>query len=436
MISMIRRQRPDTGLPEVSTDTWWDRLWRPFWALPAAVALTALFAGLLLPLADSSLAAHLPYVFQGGPDGARNLLGTIATAMISVTGLVFSLTMVVLQLASSQFTPRILGDFLERRITQVTLGVFVASFVFALETLRSVRGSSQGEVSFVPQLSVTLAFILVLASMGCFLAFIHDITTSIQVSAVISRIGDTSVDLVDRLHPQDQPDEASPWTPQPGAPLTKVEAETHGTLTQIAYRTLVELAQEVDAVVTLELPIGAFVMEGDVLGSIWGADEVPDHVERRMRNAIRLGRERVMSQEVGFGLRQLVDIAERALSPGINDPTTAVQCLHQIRRILRPIVQRPGPSSQILDDEQHVRVIPSTSARGRADRLGARGDRALRTGLTPGAPRSTRAPGPADPRGRPGSPSRHQRCAREQRVTPAMTLNRACQDTISDVPIR
>ena len=114
-----------------------------FWALPATICAVAVLLGLSLPPLERGISAHLPYVFQGGPDGARSVLGSIAGAMISVTGLVFSITMVVLQLASSQFTPRVLGSFLSSRITQATLGVFTASFVFALTVLRFVQGGSE-----------------------------------------------------------------------------------------------------------------------------------------------------------------------------------------------------------------------------------------------------------------------------------------------------
>ncbi|MDO5684325.1 MAG: DUF2254 family protein, partial [Propionibacteriaceae bacterium] len=138
--------------PRVRPQPWWSRMWRPFWAVPAACAVGAVVAGLFLPQLDRTLGAELPFVFPGGPDGARSVLGTIAGAMISVTGLVFSITMVVLQLASQQFTPRLLGTFLQSRLSQGTLGSFIASFVYALTVLREVRGEQSGN-AFVPQLS-------------------------------------------------------------------------------------------------------------------------------------------------------------------------------------------------------------------------------------------------------------------------------------------
>lgn len=178
------------GTPSVASRSVWRDLWSPFWAVPVACVVAALVLGVVLPIAEEGFDAELPYVFQGGPSGARGLLGNIATGMISMTGLVFSITMVILQLASSQFSPRVLGNFLGSRITQATFGVFTATFVYALTVTRYVRGDYGETSAFVPQVSVTLAFLLVVACVGCFLAFIHHITTSIQVSKVISGIGD------------------------------------------------------------------------------------------------------------------------------------------------------------------------------------------------------------------------------------------------------
>ncbi|TFI50130.1 DUF2254 domain-containing protein, partial [Micrococcus endophyticus] len=177
-------------------------LFRPFWVIPALVSLAAVVVGLTLPLVDAGLRHQIGVAFPGGPDGARSVLGTIASAMISVTGLVFSITMVVMQLASSQFSPRILQDFLSTRITQWTLGAFVASFVYSLTVLREVRGASGGGEVFVPQLSVSLAYVLVLTAFALFLAFIRTIMSLIQVSDVVSRIGEATCRAVEEHFPE------------------------------------------------------------------------------------------------------------------------------------------------------------------------------------------------------------------------------------------
>lgn len=351
------------GTPDVTNATLWRKIWAPFWAVPMASVVAAISAGLVIPWLESLLTPSLPYVFPGGPDGARGLLSTIATGMISMTGLVFSITMVILQLASSQFTPRVLGSFLDSRITQATLGVFTASFVFALTVTRSVQGD-YGETSvFVPQLSVSIAFLFVLGSVGYFLAFIHHITTSIQVSQVLSQIGDQTLGLVDKMYPEtDQvtgaPASGPTWSPEPGTPRVTVYADgRHGQVTYIDYDRLAGFAKERDLVITLDRPVGVFLADGQSLLRVWGTQELESGELKKLQRFIGLGSERKMWQDVGFGIRQLVDIAERALSPGINDPTTAVQCVDELHRVLRRLVGRLTPSPYIVDGDGSVRVV-------------------------------------------------------------------------------
>ncbi len=219
-------------------DTGWRRMWRPFWTLPVA--------------------------------------------MISVTWLVFSVTIVVLQLASSQFTPRIIPQFLASRITQGTLGFFLATFIFALPVMRAVRGSNENLTKFVPDVAVTVAFLLVLISVGYFLAFIHNITSSIQVCRIISRLGESTVAVADRVYPetgdaagQDDPDRASgtklsadaTWSPSPDASRTDIAApHRYGRVTSIDYPTLADAADAIDAVIVIEIDHGQFVAEGDRVG--------------------------------------------------------------------------------------------------------------------------------------------------------------------------
>lgn len=356
-------QRARGEVPEVPAEGRWKRLWKPFWAVPAACVLASLAVGIVLPQVEASWrTTSLQYVFQGGPDGARGLLGTIATAMISVTGLVFSITMVVLQLASSQFTPRVLGGFLQNRVVQATLGIFISTFVFALTVTRYVRGANDTE-QFVPQISVTVAFLMVLACMALFLAFIHHITLSIQVSHVISQIGSRTVRLADRMYTApagaDAPAFGPTWSPAPGTPHVSLEAPRHGVITHVDYGGLVRLARERDVVVTIDRPVGQFLVEGQHLLRIWGgpAEDQGREGNRRFYRHIGLGSQREMRQDVAFGIRQLVDIADRALSPGVNDPTTAVQCLDELHRILRLLLQRASPSPYIADGDGRVRVV-------------------------------------------------------------------------------
>lgn len=343
----------------------WERAWRPFWVLPAAIAGTAVLLGLLLPEVDKRLGGHLPILFGGGPASARGLLSTIASAMISVTGLVFSITMVVLQLASSQFSPRLLGGFLSSRTTQVTLGIFTASFTYSLTVLRSIRSDGR---SFVPQLSVSVAFALVLASVGIFLAFIHHITGSIQVSSMIERIAARTLHLVDEPPPPEEAEEtdgsdrggtsADPliWDRPEDTPVrtltTRVDRRV---IESVGYSRLVGLARDLDAVIVLRAAVGQVRHRGMPLLDVVGGD--PDADLDHLRDAFGFAQERSLMQDPLFGVRQLVDIAERALSPGINDPTTAVQVVDALHGILRRAGSVPDRSPYLLDADGTVRVV-------------------------------------------------------------------------------
>ncbi len=350
----VRRTVGPLGDPE--TVGWWEALWRPFWVLPAVILGVSVVAGVVVPSVDEHLLSDVDYLFGGNADSARSLLSTIASAMISVTGLVFSITMVVMQLASSQFTPRLLGSFLGSRVVQVTLGVFTASFVFALMVLRDVRA---GDSPFVPQLSVTVAFGLVLASVGLFLAFIHHITDSIQVTEVVDRVAVGTVRSLERGSEAEWDDTSAvppSWSQQPGPSVTVTTGQRHGVVQRIHYSRLVGSAERAGVVVELVARAGDVRHRGQRLAVVHGAHAGDDVVDA-VRDAFGLGGDRTLQQDPEFGLRQLVDIAERALSPGINDPTTAVQVLDELHRILRVAAIRPDRSRYLVDGSGAVRVV-------------------------------------------------------------------------------
>lgn len=341
------KPRPDQLSPAHTTR--WQRLWAPFWAVPAALVFGSLMVGLFLPTVDAALSEHLPYVFQGGTSGARTVLSTIATSMITVTSLVFSITMVVLQLASSQFTPRVLSGFLSNRIVQTTLGVFLSAFIYSLTVLRMVRS---GERDWVPQASVTFAFLLVLASVVLFVAFIHHITQTIQVTRVISAVGDAAARVMDDYYPTEEVEQGPPI--EFSGPLVFLD-DRHGYLTDVNFQGLVELARKHDTTIDLIARLGDALVMGDPVAQLRA--DLPEDAEIDVNAYLYVDTERVQRSDPAFGLRQLNDIAMRALSPGINDPTTAVECVQEVHRLLRPIVARPDPGVEIADDDGHVRLI-------------------------------------------------------------------------------
>ncbi|HET6560339.1 MAG TPA: DUF2254 domain-containing protein [Marmoricola sp.] len=331
-------------------------MWRPFWVLPSAIAGFSLLLGIVLPLLDA-LIGEPSWVFEGGPDGARGLLGTIAGAMISVTGLVFSITILILQLASSQFTPRILRTFLDDRIPQVTLGVFTGSFLYALTVLRSVRGDERAEV---PQTAVTLSYLYVVVAVGMFLAFINHITRSVQVSHVMSRVRRRTVLAAHRLteRPQGSGAVGAGWSPRPGAARTDLRLDDRcGYVTVLDSTMLVERAARLGVVAELDVTPGDFLVTGQVVGRGWQRDDLTEEEVDGLTAVLRLEDERDFVADPGYGVRQLLDIAERALSPAVNDPTTGVQAINELHVVFRDLAVRPDPSPYLTDDRGEVHAV-------------------------------------------------------------------------------
>lgn len=283
--------------------------------------------------------------FTGGPSSAREVLATIAGSMLTFTGLVFSITIVALQLTSSQFSPRVLGNFLRDRSNQWSLGILLGTFAFALFGLREVRGEDGVADQFVPAFTITVAFALVALSIATFIYFIHHLAQSLRVVNIVAAIGDETSQVIDRLHPARSANSLGPLrTPLPVEQL--VTAQRSGVVLAVDLRGLVEATGHLGCDITLIPKIGDFVVEGAgllALGLSTGSDSLRDEDENLLRRLVFLASEREVRSDVAFGFRQLVDIAEKALSPGINDPSTAVQCLDQLHRLLRILGTRPWP---------------------------------------------------------------------------------------------
>lgn len=332
---------------------WTYRLLAPFWVVPALWCAGAVALGLLLPRVDQGVASWMPFLFQGGPDGARTVLSTVSGAMISVTGLVFSITIVVLQLASSQFSPRVLRTFLEDRVTQHTLGVFAASFLYSLTVLRSIVDTPG---STVPQLGVTMAYLLVLAAVAMFLAFIHHITESIAVGTVIRRTADETRRLLTSTG-DTGPGPDGPATLPHLARQHAVTAPASGYLDTVDHAVLCAQARSHDVRIELLHALGSFVPEGSPLALVHGTDLGSTDWQTLVARGATTARERTMQQDLSFGLRRLVDIAERALSPGTNDPTTAVQVVDELHDLLRRLVQAPDRGPVLCDEDGVARLV-------------------------------------------------------------------------------
>lgn len=345
-------------------DSWRTKLW----PLPALGVVAAVALGVALPQLDEGAARHLPgalgrYLFSGGPEAARSVLSVLAGSLITVTALTFSLTVVTLQLAASQFSPRLLRTFTRDRFVQVTLALLLATFTYAVTVLRTVRTATADQPAFVPQLSVTVAFLLGLASVVTLVAFLAHLVGQIRIEPVLGRVSREASAAVRRVLEPVGDRQAPPPVP-PGSHL--LPARSSGFVTVLDEQALTAAAAEADAVVYLAGAVGDWLVQDTPVAHVWprpvGATLDPgalDLLAGRVSGALSTGPERTGTQDVSFGLRQLVDVTVKALSPGINDPTTAVHALGHAAVLLCELCRYQAGPRLLRDEAGQGRAIVS-----------------------------------------------------------------------------
>jgi uncharacterized membrane protein len=356
--------RPPIPLPSA-----WRReaLRTNLWLVPTVeiVLAVALFAGTYsLDRAAYNGSLHLPsFVISDTADAARQILTAIAAAVITVVTLVFSITIVTLTLASTQFGPRMLRNFIRDWITQVTLGSFVATFVYAILALVSIGSGSHGD--FVPNLSVTVTMALVVLDVGVLVVFIDHIAKSIQLPQVIASIaGDLTRAIdADSALPRVGAGKTGPSLSEVMVRLDEdsgvVRATSSGYLQFVRMDTLIDISRRSNAVIRLLHRPGHFVVAGQPLADVWPADAARG-VARALGGAHATGPHRTLTQDLSFAVDQLVEIAIRALSPAVNDTFTALACIDWLGDSLCKIADDWQPATVHRDDVGHVRVVTVT----------------------------------------------------------------------------
>lgn len=308
-----------------------------------------------------------PRLFGIGAEGARQMLSTLAGSMMTVMGITFSMTLLALTLASSQYTSRILRNFMRSRITQFTLGVFAGTFAFCLIVLRTIRGGA-GADEFVPSLAVFFAFVLSLGGVGVLIYFIHHIALSIQASSIIASVAKETNASIDRLLPKELDqgsdedegqirgleslDERS-WYPVP--------ATVSGYIQSVNNAALMNLARDNRTILRMEHGIGAFVVQNTALVSLALTYPPDQQTIDALNAAYSIGRHRTVDQDPAFGIRQIVDMAIKALSPGVNDTSTAVMCVDYLTSILARLACRQFPPVHRYEGEtlRVIAIVPS-----------------------------------------------------------------------------
>ena len=336
----------------------WDEIWASFWFVPALIVLGAVGLAAGMVAVDASVELHLdkrwPLGFGAGAAGSRGLLTAVASSMVTVAGVVFSITIVALSLTSSQYTSRVLRNFMRDTINQVVLGVFVGIFAYCLVVLRTIRGGDEG--AFVPSFSVLVGLLLAFVGIGFLIYFIHHIALSIQASSIIAAAAHETVAAVDRIFPDGlgedaaTTDESDVESGLVTYTWTTVPAQDTGYIESIDGNALLALAKDWATTFKMERGLGEFVIEGTPLISVAHTPRLEQDQIDALNNVYVISRQRTLQQDAGFGIRQIVDVAMKALSPGINDTTTAVMCVDYLAAILVRLASRRIPSARRLED--------------------------------------------------------------------------------------
>ncbi len=343
----------------------WDDLKTSLWFRPAlwviglgalALALTSLDENLERFLTPDQL-SRLSLIFGGGPEAARTLLGAVSASMLTVATLAYSIAMVAIVQTANAFSPRILRHYLGDTVQQHVLGVLMGTFLYCLLVLRVVGRDAPG--LFVPTLSITVAVVLALLSLASFIYFIHHVSHSIEVRHIVKIIRQEAEDLFDEVFPETL---GRPWPqadppPLPTTAPALVRATRPGYIQFIAPDEMLAVARDADVLVRLEPMPGDYVLPGLPLASVWPAEKLTERLADSLRGAVEFGSERTLAQDLLFSMRQLSDIALRALSPAVNDPSTAMNCMDVMGSLLTQMALHPPVTPYRCDADGVLRVI-------------------------------------------------------------------------------
>lgn len=346
----------------------WDSLHSSFWFVPTLMVVLAIGLSFLTIAIDqkqeTNIMGEVGWAYSLGPNGSRAILSAIAGSMVSVATTAFSITIVALQLASSQFGPRLLRNFMQDTGNQVVLGTFISTFVYSLMVLRTINGVEENE--FVPHIAVTCGIGLAIASIGVLIYFIHHSASSIQVDQVIKKVGDDLDDAIDRLFPekighsaskQRQKQSIADIPPDFDRVSRSIQAGNSGYVQAIDDNQLMQIATEKHLLLRVQQYPGRFVVQGSELVRVFPEEKANKQIAAQINRAFVFGSQRTEQQDIEFSIDQLVEIAVRALSPGINDPFTAIRCIDQLSAALCHFAQREIPSPYRYDDSDQLRII-------------------------------------------------------------------------------
>lgn len=348
----------------------WFRLTSSYWFIPTVMLVSAFLLSHFFIWVDGLLNKEdfpkiLHWIYLNKAEGARSLLSTIAGSMITVAGVVFSITIVALTLASTQFGPRILTNFVRDKGNQFVLGAFISTFVYCLSLLRTIRGGEDN--LFIPHISIIVGFIFAIFNIFVLIYFIHHISKSIQVSNIVSNINSELLSTIGMRFPRElgrgPSDVKKVWASLEEPPedfkekSVKVPASKSGYVRILDDNGLISFAKSNDIIIKLECRPGDYLIEGVPLAYVYPEERYNESIDKRINGDIVIGPQRTSEQDVEFPINQIVEIALRALSPGINDPFTALGCIERLTASLCELAKGNPPSKFRYDDQNNLRII-------------------------------------------------------------------------------
>lgn len=345
----------------------WDKVRTSLWAVPGLMMVAA--TGLAIWAVRAQIEQGddpVWFLYSGKAADAPDFLSSLVTSMITMTTLAISITMVVLTLAAQQLGPRLIRIFMGDLRTQAALGLFIATVVYLLLVLRSVYGASD----LVPNLAVTIGTALVLTSMVTLLLFVHHLARSIIADPMIDRVGRDLDANAARLLPEKERDSdgKAALLARQDEPGGEIRLDCEGYVQAIEIDNLVEAAESEDAVIALDIRAGHHIIAGNVFGRVFPAKALTPVLLRTLHDSILIGSERTPVQDLEFSIRQMVELAVRALSPGINDPYTAIITIDRLTLSLARILRRGRAQTQWCGSSGHARLtLPASTFEGQID---------------------------------------------------------------------
>ena len=354
----------------------WNDLQSSYYFIPGLMALGAVLLAMLTSHIDKSwdyeIAEKLGWFYSNKADGARAILTTIAASMMTVASVTFSITMVAVTSAAGQYGPRLIGNFMRDRANQITLGTFTSTFVYCLLILRITRtgdvsGLENGVAEFVPNVSLLVAMGLTMASVGVMIFFIHHIPETLNVGNITGRVGRKLRNDIKEMFPDKigegniDADIDTNLKVYHHKDASEVTAKAEGYIQAVNETALMDWAREHDAVIRLQYRPGDFAVNGDVLMRVWSATGSRLSLSQKdlklIRGGYAMGQDRTAHQNILFLADELVEILARALSPGINDPFTAINCINWFQSAINAMMHAQPPSPLRRDESGSVRII-------------------------------------------------------------------------------